>query len=149
ANPLEVDYASLLGREAVAVQGMGLNFYDAIGMLTAAAGGRFESDHTAPSGLRYVPGGGEPLLVVGSRSGMVYRPKPDLGAQMPEPYLPEVLTGERVLELAVRAAGVDHEHDVMPLMFAELRRALHRGGFPELARDEALLPLLFPFGRRG
>ena len=33
ANPLEVDYASLLGREAVAVQDMGLNFYDAIGML--------------------------------------------------------------------------------------------------------------------
>src|SRR5699024_657874 len=41
ANPLEVDYASLLGREAVAVQGMGLNFYDAIGMLTHVAGGRF------------------------------------------------------------------------------------------------------------
>lgn len=149
ANPLEVDYASLLGRETVAVQGMGLNFYDAIGMLTAVAGGRFEPDRSAPSGLRYVPGGGEPRLIVGSRSGMVYRPKPDLGAQMPEPYLPEVLTGERVLELAVRPAGVDHEREVMPLMFAELRRALRRGGFPELAHDELLLPLLFPFGRRG
>jgi len=149
ANPLEVDYRQLLGRETVAVQGMGLNFYDAIGMLTQVAGGRFESDDSAPSGLRYLPGGQEPRLVVGSRSGMVYRPKPDLGDRLPEPYLPEVLTGERVLELAVRAAGVDHEHDVMPLMFAELRRALRRGGFPELADDQLLLPLLFPFGRRG
>ena len=149
ANPLEVDYAALLGRERVAVQGMGLNFYDAIGMLTSVAGGRFEPDPTAPSGLRYLPGGKEPRLVVGSRSGMVYRPKPDLGAQMPEPYLPEVLTGERVLELAVRSAGVDHEHDVMPLMFAELRRALRREGHHELADDAALHALLFPFGRRG
>lgn len=149
ANPLEVDYASLLGREVVAVQGMGLNFYDAIGMLTEAAGGRFEPDPAAPSGLRYLPGGEEPRLLVGSRSGMVYRPKPDLGDRMPEPYLPEVLTGERVLELAVRSAGVDHERDVMPLMLAELRRALRSGGFPELAEDDLLLPLLFPFGRRG
>ena len=149
ANPLEVDYASLLGREAVAVQGMGLNFYDAIGMLTHVAGGRFLPDPAAPSGLRYLPGGGEPRLVVGSRSGMVYRPKPDLGERMPEPYVPEVLTGERVLELAVRAAGVDHEREVMPLMFAELRRALQREGFPELADDQLLLTWLFPFGRRG
>lgn len=92
ANPLEVDYTALLGREAVAVQGMGLNFYDAIGMLTEVAGGRFEPDASTPSGLRYLPGGREPRLLVGSRSGMVYRPKPDLGDRMPEPYLPEVLT---------------------------------------------------------
>ncbi|MEE1618761.1 FAD/NAD(P)-binding protein [Brachybacterium sp. J153] len=149
ANPLEVDYAAMLGREAVAVQGMGLNFYDAIGMLTSVAGGRFVPDDEAPSGLRYLPGGGEPLLVVGSRSGMVYRPKPDLGSELPAPYTPEVLTPERVLELAVRPAGVDHEREVMPLILAELRRALAAAGFAELARDGALLPLLFPFGRRG
>ncbi|MFC7458632.1 FAD/NAD(P)-binding protein [Brachybacterium sp. GCM10030267] len=149
ANPLEVDYSSLLGRDAVAVQGMGLNFYDAIGMLTAVAGGRFEPDAEAPSGLRYVPGGEEPRLVVGSRSGMVYRPKPDLPPDSLAPYVPQVLTGERVLELAVRPAGVDHERDVMPLMLAELRRALAEAGFTDLATDEALLHLLFPFGRRG
>ena len=149
ANPLEVDYASLLGREAVAVQGMGLNFYDAIGMLTDVAGGRFEPDDSAPSGLRYLPGGGEPRLVVGSRSGMVYRPKPDLGAQMPEPWIPQVLTGERVLELAVRPPGVDHEREVMPLLLAELRRALDEAGHHALANDAALIDLLFPFGRRG
>ncbi|WP_193104279.1 FAD/NAD(P)-binding protein [Brachybacterium sp. FME24] len=149
ANPLEVDYSCLLGREAVAVQGMGLNFYDAIGMLTTVAGGRFEPDDTAASGLRYLRGGGEPRLVVGSRSGMVYRPKPDLGPELPEPYLPQVLTGERVLELAVRSAGIDHERDVMPLIFAELRRGLDGAGFAELAHDEPLTHLLFPFGRRG
>lgn len=152
ANPLDVDYAALLGREAVAVQGMGLNFYDAIGMLTHVAGGRFEEvagPDAPPSGLRYVPGGQEPLLVVGSRSGMVYRPKPDLSPEMPEPYTPQVLTSERVLELAVRPAGVDHERDVMPLMLAELRRALREVGAPDLADDDHLQQLLFPFGRRG
>lgn len=149
ANPLEVDYAALLGREAVAVQGMGLNFYDAIGMLTEAAGGRFVPADDTPSGLRYLPGGGEPLLVVGSRTGMVYRPKPELGEEMPAPWTPQVLTGERVLELAVRPEGVDHEKDVMPLMLAELRRALRGAGHLDLADDAALLALLFPFGRRG
>ena len=149
ANPLEVDYAALLGLDAVAVQGMGLNFYDAIGMLTAVAGGRFEPDPSAPSGLRYLPGGGEPLLVVGSRSGMVYRPKPDLPQDQLTPYPLQVLTSERVLDLAVRSAGVDHEREVMPLMLAELRRALAEAGHEELASDEALIRLLFPFGRRG
>ncbi len=149
ANPLDVDYASLLGRERIAVQGMGLNFYDAIGMLTTVAGGRFEPAPEAPSGLRYIPGGGEPHLLVGSRSGMIYRPKPDLGDRMPAPYTPQVLTSERVLELAVRPAGVDHEKDVMPLMFAELRRALAQEGHHEWADDEALIRVLFPFGRRG
>lgn len=149
ANPLEVDYRSLLGREAIAVAGMGLNFYDAVGMIAHVAGGTFAEDRRAPSGLRYRPGGGEPRLVVGSRSGMVYRPKPDLRPALPEPWTPQVLTSERVLELAVRPAGVDHEREVMPLMLAELRRALREHGAPELARDEALIRLLFPFGRRG
>lgn len=149
ANPLEVDYRSLLGRERIAVAGMGLNFYDAIGMLTAVAGGEFVEDDSAPSGLRYLPGGGEPQLVVGSRSGMIYRPKPDLGDALPDPYTPRILTGERVLELAVRPSGVDHERDVMPLMLAELRAAHREAGNRELSTDEGLLRLLFPFGRRG
>ena len=149
ANPLEVDCTRLLGREAIAVAGMGLNFYDMIGTLTEAAGGRFEPDADAPSGLRYLPGGREPLLVVGSRSGMVYRPKPDLRPELPAPYTPQVLTSERVLELAVRSAGVDHEQHVMPLILLELRRALTDIGEHELATDEALIHLLFPFGRRG
>src|SRR5699024_8067752 len=93
--------------------------------------------------------GREPRLVVGSRSVMVYRPKPDLGDRLPAPWVPQVLTGERVLELAVRPAGVDHEREVMPLLLAELRRALRDAGHHELADDAALIALLFPFGRRG
>lgn len=149
ANPLDVDYASLLGRERIAVQGMGLNFYDAIGMITEAAGGRFETDDSAPSGLRYLPGGNEPVLLVGSRSGMVYRPKPDLRPDLPESYEPRVLTPERVLALAVRPAGVDHRRDVMPLVLAELATAFGREGFPELADEDAVVDLLFPLGRDG
>jgi hypothetical protein len=149
ANPLEVDHSLLLGRERVAVQGMGLNFYDAIGLLTEAAGGRFAPAPSAPSGLRYLPGGGEPQLVVGSRSGMIYRPKPDLRPALPAPYTPRILTAERVLELSVRPSGVDHERDVMPLLLAELIRALDEAGFPGMADESAVLSLLFPFGRRG
>lgn len=149
ANPIDVDYSRLLGRQQIAVAGMGLNFYDALGMLTHVAGGRFEPAPERPSGLRYLPGGGEPRLVVGSRTGMVYRPKPDLRPDLPARYPLQVLTPERVLDLAVRPAGVDHERDVMPLMLAELRRALAAAGHHELATDEALVRMLFPFGRRG
>src|SRR5699024_12625226 len=59
ANPLEIDYSVLLGREAVAVQGMGLNFYDALAMLTPVAGGRLEPDDPGPSRFRSPPGGAE------------------------------------------------------------------------------------------
>lgn len=148
ANPLEVDYRALLGRERVAVQGMGLNFYDAIGMLTEAAGGVFEEDPSAPSGLRYVPGGREPQLVVGSRTGMVYRPKPDLRPEMPAVYEPQVLTDQVVAELIARPGGLDHERDTLPLLVAELCHALGRAGFDALAEEEALMRLLFPLGRR-
>ena len=102
ANPLEVDYTALLGRERVAIQGMGLNFYDAVGMLCEAAGGRFLEDPSTPSGLRYLPGGAEPQLLVGSRTGVVYRPKPDLRPHLPAPYEPTVLTDGMVESLAAR-----------------------------------------------
>ncbi|MDO5663070.1 MAG: FAD/NAD(P)-binding protein, partial [Brachybacterium sp.] len=147
ANPLEVDYGALIGRERVAVQGMGLNFYDAIGMLSAACGGRFvDSPHT-PSGLRYLPGGGEPHIVVGSRSGMIYRPKPDLRPELPAPYAPRVLTDEVIEELAHREGGIEHERDTLPLMVRELEVALAAGGFAELADGPTIMRLLFPLGR--
>lgn len=149
ANPLDVDYTSLLGRERIAVQGLGLNFYDAIGMLTHVAGGRFVPDTSAPSGLRYLPGGSEPTLLAGSRSGMLFRPKPELPGILPEPYTPQVLTGERVMDLAVRADGVDHHRDVRPLMVAELSRALTQAGHQDLAEEQALMALLYPHGRGG
>ncbi len=148
ANPLEVDYTALLGRERVAVQGMGLNFYDAIGMLTEAAGGRFEEDPSAPSGLRYLAGGSEPQLVVGSRTGMVYRPKPDLRPAMPAVYEPRVLTHAVVDELARRPGGLEHERDTLPLLVAELSGALGRAGFTGLTDEGAIMRLLFPLGRK-
>lgn len=149
ANPLDVDYASLLGRRRVAVMGLGLNFYDAIGMLTHVAGGRFVPDPSAPSGLRYLPGGGEPQLLVGSRSGMLYRPKPELPGALPAPYEPQLLTTERIQDLATRPDGVDHHREVRPLMLAETSRALRDAGHEHLAEEKELMALLYPLGRGG
>lgn len=150
ANPLDVDYTSLLGRERIAVQGMGLNFYDAVGLLTEAAGGRFEEvgRDVSPSGLRYHRGGGEPQLVVGSRSGMVYRPKPDLRPALPGIYEPQVLTDAEVERLARRPGGLDHVRDTLPLLIEELSLALDGAGFGALAEESEILRLLFPLGRR-
>ena len=104
ANPLEVDYAALLGRDAVAVQGMGLNFYDAIGMLTQVAGGRFEPDSAAASGLRYRPGGGEPRLVVGSRSAVPVDAERHLASTLRDPRRLLALSVQRSTAPALEGA---------------------------------------------
>lgn len=146
-NPLDVDYAQFLDRERIAVQGMGLNFYDVIGMLTEAAGGRFVPDESVPHRLRYEPSGREPVLVVGSRTGMVYRPKPDISPEIPEPFELRVLTDERVAQLSATLQGLDYEADVLPLMMQELQEAISTGGY-EPPRVEDMERELFPLGRR-
>ncbi|WP_144268250.1 FAD/NAD(P)-binding protein [Demequina sp. NBRC 110055] len=61
----------------VVVRGAALTAFDVVMDLTAARGGRWESAADAPSGLAYVPSGGEPASVtLVSRSGEPMLPKP-------------------------------------------------------------------------
>jgi methylaspartate mutase epsilon subunit len=106
---------------AVGVIGLGMAFYDVVGLLTEGRGGRFEPDG---AGLRYLPSGAEPLLVAGSRSGV---PIPARGVNQKPPeyaYTPRLFTLERVT--ALRAGGrIDFARQVLPWLRAEMGLVHH------------------------
>ncbi|MFB7248887.1 FAD/NAD(P)-binding protein [Streptomyces populi] len=105
----------------VGVIGLGMAFYDVVSLLTEGRGGRFEHDG---AGLRYLPGGAEPLLVAGSRSGV---PIPARGVNQKPPeytYTPRLFTLERIA--ALRAAGrIDFARQVLPWLRAEMGLVHH------------------------
>ncbi|MFJ2744719.1 FAD/NAD(P)-binding protein [Streptomyces sp. NPDC087440] len=106
----------------VGVIGLGMAFYDVMTLLTEGRGGRFVPD--GGGSLRYVPGGHEPLLVAGSRSGV---PMPARGVHQKRPdyvYRPRLFTLDRVT--ALRAHGqVDFDRDLLPWLRAELGLVHH------------------------
>ena len=141
--PSERDWTQVPGDgQDVLVAGMGANFFDVIGILTAGRGGRFtladSGDTTDPAGfaahdggaggpaagaeLRYEPSGGEPRLLVGSRRGLPYRGKGAYPTGMPPPWRPRLATPEALEQLC--AAGVeDLRTQVWPVLAAEFAAA--------------------------
>ncbi|MEU6440359.1 FAD/NAD(P)-binding protein [Streptomyces sp. NPDC047046] len=105
----------------VGVMGLGMAFYDVMVLLTEGRGGRFEP---CGEGLRYLPGGQEPVLVAGSRGGV---PMPARGVNQKRPdytYTPRLFTFDRVRDW--RAAGrIDFEGLLLPWLRAELGLVHH------------------------
>lgn len=120
--PLPAQLESVGAKETVAIAGLGLSAVDAILSLTLGRGGRVE----IRDGLDcYIPSGREPHIVAFSRSGLPYRSRPSLGA--PLTYKPIVFTPEKIDVLrADRGPKLDFDHDVLPLLFTELRVAYWR-----------------------
>jgi hypothetical protein len=130
---------------AVAVRGFGLTFYDVMRAVTLGRGGRF-----APSrdGLRYVPSGDEPRLLVLSRGGLPFLARPAVPAFPAPPVRLRVVTEERLRALraaALAATGtpqLDFARLVEPLIQFEADLACSTGAAQPLAG------LARPFGRR-
>ncbi|MFF5945696.1 FAD/NAD(P)-binding protein, partial [Streptomyces althioticus] len=68
-SPAEADLSWVAAGEPVIVRGLGLNFYDYMILLSEGRGGHFV---TEGDGLRYLPGGEEPVMYAGSGRGMPY-----------------------------------------------------------------------------
>lgn len=107
--------------ETVGVIGLGLSFYDVLLTLTVGRGGRFEETER---GLRYVPGGGEPRVVAGSRSGL---PIPARGVNQKASnhvHSAVVFTADRVRAHRDETDGADaplnFRRHVMPFIQAEI-----------------------------
>ncbi len=99
-HPAEQDLSAAAPGRRVLVRGMGMGFFDVMALLTEGRGGRFVADDGTRPGLgrlRYLPSGGEPHLVVGSRRGVPYRNKPPVGApaQLPHRSLEALLATGR------------------------------------------------------
>ncbi|MET0297230.1 MAG: FAD/NAD(P)-binding protein, partial [Microbacterium sp.] len=140
-NPIDQDLSTIAAGDVVAVQGLGMGFFDTLSQLTEQRGGSYVD---LPDGeVRYDASGREPSIIAGSRRGMPYRAKPDFGAP---PFFPE----QRILRAALPALHarrpVDFARDVLPLIERDAAydhiRALARLR-PDAVRDpDALLRAL-------
>jgi hypothetical protein len=112
------DLAAVPPGSAVALRGLGLNFFDHMTLLTAGRGGRYER---RSGRLVYRPSGREPHLFAGSRRGVPYHAR---GENEKGPYgrhLPMVLTPPVVAELRARTGpGLDFRRDLWPLIAKEV-----------------------------
>ncbi|MFJ4947173.1 FAD/NAD(P)-binding protein [Streptomyces sp. NPDC088760] len=110
--------------ERVAVLGTGLTAMDVVASLTLGRGGRHERH---ASGLRYVPSGREPGIVLANRSGLPSRSRPHLAPDRVR-FAPLALTSDGVARLRRRRADgrLHFREDVLPLIEAEMELAYHR-----------------------
>ncbi|MBP1161546.1 FAD/NAD(P)-binding domain-containing protein [Rhodococcus sp. PvR099] len=119
ANASEIDLEQIPAREPVILNGMGLNFFDYVTLLTAGRGGRFVSD--VSDGLRYIRSGQEPVLLAGSGRGVPYLARAEHEEENTERYQPQFITAEVIREFRsmVRSGGADFRRDVWPLVQKE------------------------------
>ncbi|GAB2895156.1 FAD/NAD(P)-binding protein [Streptomyces mayteni] len=118
---IDVDWDPIAPGTPVALLGTGLNFYDCVALLTEGRGGKFvRYPEDAAGGLRYLPSGREPLLMVGSGRGIPYLGR----ALVPGTAEPVFLDAELVAGLAARR-HVDFAADVWPPMVRDLRWAYY------------------------
>lgn len=123
ANPYSTSrpLAGVRAGETVGILGGGLTAMDVIAEFTAGRGGRYE---TSEHGLRYVPSGDEPDIVLITRSGLPSRARP-------RPYRSGAIAQRHLTEQALDAARtrrtdgrLNFREDVLPLVHAEMRHRI-------------------------
>jgi len=120
ANPADVDLTPAGSGQAVALRGLGLNFFDYLALLTVGRGGFFEQ---RDGGLVYHPSGREPRLYAGSRRGVPYHARGDNQKGAYGRHHPAVLTPAVISALRRRAASgtpLDFGQDLWPLIAREV-----------------------------
>jgi hypothetical protein len=105
------------------VAGMGLVGFDMLTALTLGRGGSYED---AGDRMTYVASGREPVIYLYSRSGIPYCAKSAHGIDSYGDYQPVVCTPKEIKALtnpdgAADRRQVDFRHDLLPLLFAEMR----------------------------
>ncbi|QHC22081.1 FAD/NAD(P)-binding protein [Streptomyces sp. GS7] len=121
SNPADADLSTIRPQEAVALRGLGLNFFDYLALLTTGRGGRFESHKGS---LIYRPSGREPRLLAGSRRGIPYHARGENEKGVSQRHQPLFLTPELIRDLRECAdAGrtVNFRRDVWPLVSREVQ----------------------------
>lgn len=127
AMPSEVDWDALPAGRTVVVRGLGANFFDLVGVLFEARGGRFERDGAGVLGYR--PSGREPHVVAGSRRGLPYRGKAYYATGLPEDVPLTRFTDELADRLVADHGGrhdLDFGTELWPVVLADFRDAFER-----------------------
>ncbi len=115
-NPVEQPLGDLPAGQAVLTRGMGMGFFDVMALTSLGRGGRFVEDPAARSGLRYVPSGTEPHLVVASGRGYPYLPKSEYHALPPRAPLPRF---GAALESTAGKSSLDFAADLLPAILRD------------------------------
>jgi len=119
-NPADVDLSAVPPGAAVALRGLGLNFFDHMTLLTVGRGGAFER---RAGRLVYRPSGREPHLFAGSRRGVPYHARGENEKGAYGRHEPVVLTPAVVEGLRSRSKlgpGLDFRRDLWPLIAKEV-----------------------------
>ncbi|WP_165004763.1 MULTISPECIES: FAD/NAD(P)-binding protein [unclassified Enterococcus] len=93
ANPADVALDQIPAQEPVILRGLGLSFFDYVGLFTSGRGGRFEEREGK---LVYHPSGNEPVIYSGSRRGLPYYPRGRNQKQGGAMAWPKLLTKENL-----------------------------------------------------
>lgn len=122
----DADVDALAPGQDVIVRGMGLAFIDLLALVTEGRGGRFVADPAPgdPDRLRYEASGREPHLWAGSRRGIPYHSKVHEEAAPVGPLDLVHLTDAALREREDEHGQVDLHGDVLPLVAADIARAL-------------------------
>lgn len=120
ANPADTDLSAVRPGEAVALRGLGLNFFDHLTLFTLGRGGTYTRQGDR---LVYGPSGREPRLYAASRRGIPYhsRGRNQKGAH--GRHIPQVLTPaelDRLRTAARLGGGLDFGRDLWPLIAKEV-----------------------------
>ena len=141
SNPLDLDLHGVEAGEPLLCRGLGMNFFDAVSMLTIGRGGTFDGRP-----LRYRPSGGEPVLWVGSRRGLPYRAKGVFEGDPPA-YPARWFDTVAIRRLMSLGRPVDFLADVWPLIAKDSAEAyydvLARESPKVFAADPAALRVAF------
>ncbi|MEU8958873.1 FAD/NAD(P)-binding protein [Streptomyces sp. NPDC048518] len=120
ANPADVDLRDIEPQEAVALRGLGLNFFDYLALFTQGRGGTFVDRGRE---LEYRPSGLEPRLYAGSRRGVPHHARGANQKSLGERHRPLLLTPAALSDLrAAAASGTrgDFRRDLWPLIAREV-----------------------------
>ncbi|OLZ62607.1 hypothetical protein AV521_41545 [Streptomyces sp. IMTB 2501] len=124
ADPYPIDRLQRIAPgSVVAVQGLGLTAHDVLAALTVGRGGRFEGDG---DGMRYLPSGREPRILLMSRQCLPAAARGINQKGVAGRYEPQFFTPQAVAALrqeAQRTRGtqqLDFDREVLPLLLREM-----------------------------
>lgn len=96
ANPAEVPVEEIPPKETIILRGLGLSFFDYVGLFTVSRGGEFQKQGER---LVYHPSGNEPIVYCGSKKGLPYFPRGRNEKQGGAMAIPRLITKENLEKL--------------------------------------------------
>ena len=117
AYPVVSQLEHIQSHESVYVIGMGLTATDVVRGVTHGRGGRFSSG-------RYIPGGKEPHIILGSRLGLPYCARGK--NQKTEQYQARIFTRDLVHRLKQQKGKLDFREDLFPLILQEMEYVYYK-----------------------